>query len=127
MPQHNLQLAHELDAAWIIALWKAIHGGDPSPQVVASQAIAALAPYLNTSEDTLTFSQLEKQFKTLGADIMERDAEAPAMTDALFPVRQYFFNFKDETYCVQLPKLGPARPGMYSARAYEFANQAQLP
>jgi hypothetical protein len=25
------KLAHELDAAWIIALWKAIHGGDPAP------------------------------------------------------------------------------------------------
>ena len=27
--------AHELDAAWIIALWKAIHGGDPAPEAVA--------------------------------------------------------------------------------------------
>ena len=127
MPQHNLQFAHELDAAWIIALWKAIHGGDPAPQLVASQAIAALAPYLNASEDTLTFSQLEKQFRTLGADVTGRDGEAQAMTEALFPIRQYFFNFKDATYCVQLPKLGPARPGMYSARAFEFADRAQLP
>jgi hypothetical protein len=127
MPQHNLQLAHELDAAWIIALWKAIHGGDPAPQVVASQVIAALAPYLNVSEDTLTFSQLEKQFKTLGVDVTEIDGEAPAVTQALFPIRQYFFNFKDAMYCVQLPKLGPGRPGMYSVRADEFGTRAHVP
>jgi hypothetical protein len=38
----NLRFAHELDAAWIIALWLAIHGGDPDPDKVAAEAIAAL-------------------------------------------------------------------------------------
>ncbi len=112
MPQHNLQLAHELDAAWIIALWKAIHGGDPAPEQVAAQVIASLAPYLNTSEDTLTFSRLEKQFKALGGEVAERDGEAQALTEAVFPIRQYCFEFKGATYGVQLPKLVPIRPAM---------------
>jgi len=28
----EIVLARELDAAWIIALWKAIHGGDGGPE-----------------------------------------------------------------------------------------------
>jgi hypothetical protein len=40
---------------------------------VAAQAIAALAPYLTAAapngEDTLTFAELERQFKTLGAEV----------------------------------------------------------
>lgn len=42
----NITIAYELKAAWIIALWKAIHGGDPSPEQVAIQAIAALSTRL---------------------------------------------------------------------------------
>ena len=30
----NLVLAHKPDPAWLIALWLAIHGGDPVPQVI---------------------------------------------------------------------------------------------
>jgi hypothetical protein len=40
----KILLAHVNDAEWIIALWLAIHGGDPAPERVAAQAIAALAP-----------------------------------------------------------------------------------
>jgi hypothetical protein len=109
MSLHNLQLAHELDAAWIIALWKAIHGGDPAPELVAAQVIASLAPYLKASENTLTLPQLEKQFKTMGADVVEKDGEAQAKTETVFQNRQYCFKFKGVTYCVQLPKIGPIR------------------
>src|SRR2546423_13592409 len=48
--------AHQLDAAWIIALWKAIHGGDPAPEggmlsegeavSIASVAANALVGYV---------------------------------------------------------------------------------
>jgi hypothetical protein len=103
MSIQTLQLAHELDAAWIIALWKAIHGGDPAPEAVAAQAIGALAPYLKAAEDTLTFSQLETQFKSLGADVTEKNGDVRANTEALARIRQYCFKFKGNTYCVQLP------------------------
>jgi len=71
-------LAHELDAAWIIALWKAIHGGDPSPEAVAAEAIAALAQYLRGAEYSFTFAQMEKQFASLGIKVTERTVDAGA-------------------------------------------------
>ena len=45
---------HKNDPQWIIALWLAIHGGDPAPEVIpatrlddiAASAIKALAGYL---------------------------------------------------------------------------------
>jgi hypothetical protein len=101
MSVNNLQLAHELDAAWIIALWKAIHGGDPAPEAVAAQVIIAVAPYLKAAEDTLTFPQLERQFKTLGAEVT--NGAGAAKTEAAFHIHQYCFKFKGNTYCVQLP------------------------
>ena len=58
MPDQMTQVpigAHQQDAAWLITLWLAIHGGDPGPdEVVISDAeareaataiVAAVAPY----------------------------------------------------------------------------------
>jgi hypothetical protein len=42
---------HAHDVFWIFALWRAIHGGDPTLAEVASAAIATLAQYLSTRED----------------------------------------------------------------------------
>lgn len=55
---NKVELAHERDAAWIIALYLAIHGGDPPPptgttvgnklrEAAALNAIAGLAQALN--------------------------------------------------------------------------------
>jgi hypothetical protein len=43
-------IAHDLDAGWLIALWKAIHGGDPAidqvdVQTAAGQIIAQVSQY----------------------------------------------------------------------------------
>ena len=46
----NEVLAHQLDPVWIIALWKAIHGGDPAPN----------------EHVTLT----SKEYATIGAEII---------------------------------------------------------
>lgn len=54
----ELRLTHERDAAWLVALWLAVHGGDPAPekgevvghglqQAAALSAIAALATALD--------------------------------------------------------------------------------
>jgi hypothetical protein len=111
-------LAHELDAAWIIALWKAIHGGDPSPEAVAAEAIAALAQYLRGAEYSFSFAQLEKQFANLGITVTERagDDEAsaaktktPATRSIDQPTyhryRQYCFQVGGQTICAQLPEV----------------------
>jgi hypothetical protein len=122
MSIRNIYLAHELDAAWIIALWKAIHGGDPAPEAVAAEAIAALAQYLRGAEYSFTFAQLEKQFANLGVQVTERSEEAEAKVAAPKPVaaaqagvqsederqfrpHQYCFKFKGQVYCIELPRL----------------------
>jgi hypothetical protein len=116
MSIREIYLAHELDAAWIIALWKAIHGGDPSPEQVAAQAIAALAQYVAApAEVAFTFHELKEQFAKIGVQVTER-AEAAAQNAAKpqlaaeleeprFRIHQYCFKFKGETICTELPAL----------------------
>jgi hypothetical protein len=113
MSIREIYLAHELDAAWIIALWKAIHGGDPAPEAVAAQVIAVLAPYLNGSQPSLSFSELEARFAHLGIHIIERseeenvDSVASESLDqpAYRRTRQYCFQFGRQTVCTQLPEI----------------------
>src|SRR5947209_9493224 len=102
-------LAHELDAAWIIALWIAIHGGDPAPELVAAQAIAALAQYVNApARANFSFTELQAQFAKLGVQATERAEEAAqtaaktqmaksVSSDREFHIHQYCFKFKGET------------------------------
>ena len=116
-----IYLAHELDAAWIIALWLAIHGGDPSPEVVAAQAIAALAQYVNgTRQQTFTFDELKAQFAKLGVTVTEREQEAGASLkpklqmveegdEREFRLHQYCFKFQGSTICTELPVLTHVR------------------
>lgn len=39
-PQHQINLIHAKDPGWIIALWIAIHGGDPVPDQHAHIPVA---------------------------------------------------------------------------------------
>jgi hypothetical protein len=111
-----IYLAHELDAAWIIALWLAIHGGDPSPEIVAARAIAALAQYVNgTAEQSFTFEELKAQFGKLGVTVTEREKEASSASAQVrtlddgeareFRIHQYCFKFEGATICTELPVL----------------------
>jgi hypothetical protein len=103
MARQDVQLAHELDDAWIMALYKAVHGGDPAPEVVATQVIAAVAPYLKGAAHTMTFPQLETQFKTLGADVIEKNMEVQPKTESFQPDRQYSHTHR---------ALAPSRSGV---------------
>jgi hypothetical protein len=118
MSVRPIYLAHELDAAWIIALWLAIHGGDPAPEVIAAQAIAALAQYVNgTRQQAFTFEELKTQFAKLGVGVTEREREASASAKPQllmaqegddrreFRVHQYCFKFEGSTICTELPVL----------------------
>ena len=114
MPIQPIYLAHELDAAWIIALWLAIHGGDPAPEVIAAQAIAALAQYVNgTRQETFTFAELKAQFGKLGVVVTEREKEVASSKgpqlqledDREYHVHQYCFKFEGSTICTELPIL----------------------
>lgn len=108
IPRFQYTLAHELDAAWIIALWKAIHGGDPAPELVAAQAIAALAPYAARTESSLTFAHLQKQLAAVNIAVTEEDGETAVKTEAVRELHratahQYCFKFAGQTICIQLP------------------------
>ena len=117
MPIRPIYLAHELDAAWIIALWLAIHGGDPAPEVIAAQAIAALAQYVNgTRQETFTFEKLKAQFGKLGVVVTHREKEVESSKalplqlkedrdDHEFHIHQYCFKFEGSTICTELPVL----------------------
>lgn len=77
----NRVLAHELDAAWIIALWKLIHGGDPGPlddRAVAGNIVAALAPVLaGEPAASLTVGALKERFQRIGTEISVEVVESP--------------------------------------------------
>lgn len=117
MPVRSIYLAHELDAAWIIALWLAIHGGDPAPEVIAAQAIAALAQYVNgTRQESFSLEEMKVQFAKLGVHVTEREKEAVASMkpqllattedkDREFRIHQYCFKFEGSTICTELPVL----------------------
>ena len=116
-----LYIAHELDAAWIIALWLAINGGDPTPEVIAAQAIAALAQYLKgTRHEAFTVEQLKAQFGKLGVVVTEREQEVESSKgpqlqlredrdDREYPIHQYCFKFEGSTICIELPVLTHVR------------------
>ncbi|AUG76271.1 hypothetical protein CFP65_1372 [Kitasatospora sp. MMS16-BH015] len=105
---------HELDVAWILALWKAIHGGDPSPEVAepAVLAAAALASQLAASHggSALTFPQLQERLAGFGVTVTHGpEREAAAQTDEegrLSTVsRQYCFHYNGGTSCVDVPPV----------------------
>jgi hypothetical protein len=108
----EVYLARELDAAWIIALWKAVHGGDPSPETVAAEAITALAQYLGGARDPLSFPKMEKELAYLGIQVTESNEIASAKGNGSVakskeegqPLRQYRFQIGEQVICVQLPK-----------------------
>jgi len=115
MQIREIVLAHELDAAWIIALWKAIHGGDGGPEQIAAQAIAALAQYVSApAQVSFSFNELKAQFGKLGVQVTERAEERAQASakpelaisgDREFRIHQYCFKFKGETFCTELPAL----------------------
>ena len=115
----EVYLARELDAAWIIALWKAVHGGDPSPETVAAEAIAALAQYLSGAEYSLSFPRIEKELAYLGIQVTEsneiansakgNESVAKSKEEGQL-LRQYRFQIGEQVICVQLPKVPQPRP-----------------
>jgi hypothetical protein len=114
---------HVPDAAWIIALWKAIHGGDPAPEDIAEKAIASLANYVSTEfAEELSMAQLQRALKPLGISVTlgEGSAELAAgqakkdggskKTTALSanpgrPSLPYCFHWAGQTICIPRPSV----------------------
>ena len=130
-------LAHERDAAWLVALYLAIHGGDPAPKegVVAHelQEGAALAAVMAISQalgekarDAVqhALAPIQKQFPmksvdakvvearlgALGVRVMEHAGEhahADAAADEFRPTRRYCFRFRGEVICTEVLSPDP--------------------
>jgi hypothetical protein len=67
-------LAHELDAAWLIALWLAIHGGDPAQSegdvaAAAGQMIAALSSYAFGSAPAVSVDEIRARLAHLNVNV----------------------------------------------------------
>jgi hypothetical protein len=130
-------LAHTVDAAWMIALFLAIHGGDPAPnegevvshdlqQAAALLAITALsdaldekargavqqalAPFQKSAAmKTVDAKVTRERLEEMGFRIKEYAAEgAPAAGAAdTFSRRPYCIRFRGQIVCVEFPGVGP--------------------
>lgn len=114
----ELRLAHELDIAWIIALWLAIHGGDPVPIEMDEQTAELVVELTNhlgrtigRGTEPLTLERFEARLQELG---IEFQRQLPPQTrdtlssgDPEGPPREplpYCFTFRGTTYCVRFPR-----------------------
>lgn len=76
-----ITLAHVPDVAWIIALYKLVHGGDPPPNErdVAATIGEQLVGYLGGKAGaTVAVSKLESAFKTVGLTMTASEGKAAA-------------------------------------------------
>lgn len=109
----KLRFSHALDAAWIIALWKAIHGGDPSPIQIAVEAIAALSGTLtNQSEGAISESsivELQTRLKEIGVELHVDTKAGKKVTASAQPrtIRNYCIIFQGQRICIPLPTPFP--------------------
>jgi hypothetical protein len=94
-------ISPDLDAAWIMTLWKAIHGGDPSPEQIALQAISALSATLTGNlapSSEAAFTQFQTRLKEIGIDIRKQKR---ADERAEMPLQKGY-----EVRCIQVPSIG---------------------
>lgn len=61
MPTRDSLPTDGLDVAWIIVLWRALHGVDADSQTVAAQAIAALSQYLECSPSAFPYHPFNRR------------------------------------------------------------------
>jgi hypothetical protein len=57
---------HKNDPEWIIALWIAIHGGDPAPEISAQKAQLAAAEAIRALAGRLSAPQQKAVVSALG-------------------------------------------------------------
>ena len=118
----HLVLAHELDAAWIIGLWLAIHGGDPSPIELSAEAVERVVESVLTATHAtkevqarpVSFEHLQSTLKAMNIEVTRGTGAAGVRAEAATTEshanreRQYCFKYKGNTYCITLPSVkGP--------------------
>jgi hypothetical protein len=128
MLYRKLTLAHQLDIAWIIALWKAIHGGDPAPDGPiavderTTELVSRLVDHLTQTQlgegaqaTELTAPVLQQRAASLGIRVSGgafgealtlQDFSEPGEPEGYIRPRMYCFQFEGEVICIQLPRVG---------------------
>ena len=117
----EVQLAHELDASWIIALYLAIHGGDPPPNEQnvrinegTIQTVAELAGQIRETgalrnAPPLTLAMLQARMKSFGIEVVQGGkVEAESFGDPEGAPRQplpWCFVFRGQRICVARPPV----------------------
>lgn len=103
------------DAAWIIALWRALHGGDPSPEDVAADVIAGLSGLLPGGEGS--FQSFDLHLSCAPVDPSEQIEDFHSAAGAMlepaegefsihhYCFKYYYFKFKGQCYRLDLPAL----------------------
>ena len=98
-PQH-IVLAHELDAAWIIALWLAVHNGDSIHEGISKAAqseqtevlVRALSGHLQTVTN-FDSAQIVEKLAKLG---MEVSVEVEGKRTHVKNTKQYFEHIDED-------------------------------
>lgn len=126
----SIGIANQRDAAWLVALYLAIHGGDPSPdgglvsreqtQGAALSAIAALSEALDEKSKTVleqTLAPIQKQFplkivngyvaeerlQAMGIEIKNFAGEnAPTKIVTSARNSRYCVRFRSQILCVEI-------------------------
>jgi hypothetical protein len=75
-------IAHDLDPGWLIALWKAIYGGDPAidqvdVQTVAGRMIASLAQYAFGAPAAVTTEELASRLGSVNIAVKHGQGDPP--------------------------------------------------
>lgn len=118
MPKYP-PIEHELDAAWIIALWLLIHDGDPPPPVeqVALQAIEALSTtILNAGTGTVgNIAVFQSRLKELGIgfEVPRESQKGQEQTEAIVFKRTYCFVYNSQRMCITFEKIFQTIPGAH--------------
>lgn len=121
MPKVASKVAHIPDIAWIIALWKAIHGGDPAPSdhVIAAGILAEAVSYLSGHvRSSVDVNTLATRFEALGLKLDVSEADTPPHQQTFDLLRpsgngsrfvQLCYGVPPARKClvVQLPRVAP--------------------
>lgn len=109
------------DAAWIMTLWRALHGDNAAPADIAVDVIANLAQFVPTSEASFGMQPLPSPPCTIACppELAEADTDAmnaqsePDEVEPMFElechdpddfsVHHHYFKFKGVFYCLERP------------------------
>ena len=105
----------ESEVALILALWKAIHGGDPSLDQLAFEVISAVSARVGTrgapAGTEAEFAKVQERAKSLGFEFQRSAVEAllpsTGSTGGGIPhSRTYCVLFRGQRICITLPTPG---------------------